>query len=160
MTTCDVLIRKQKLETLLEHIVGPSLSFFFYNLQISLFLSPLSCLSLLLFLFYRKSRPLSVHRLSPFHQRVVHDSFKSASPRGPGIDSRLTISRRLLLPWRPSCNRHWSHYITSHFSALRLHTYIQPCAHIPNLNPSWSPITIYLAMFWHTATSHCQEMFI
>lgn len=100
-----VLIKRQKLKVLLDaRVVNPGsltlspsyLSSFLSHVRRIFFPSTLRTLSPNLVLF--------VLHLSLFRQRVVHDSFESASPRGPGIDSRL--SRRLLLPWRPSCNRH------------------------------------------------------
>lgn len=45
---------------------------------------------------------------------------RERKPAKSWIDSRL--SRRLLLLWRPSCDRHRSHYITSHFTESSLHT--------------------------------------
>lgn len=117
---------------------------------------PLRWLSLFLFLFLSLLN-LVLFFPSPFCRRVVHDSFESASPRGPGIDSRL--SRRLLLPWRPSCNQHWFHYITSHFIASCLHTYVQPCAHILGLYRLGSRWAFPLRCSYEP-THYCREILV
>lgn len=122
-----VLIKRQKLKALLgvvnrDPLFCPS-SFPFFSFA-DLFPSILFVLSPNLVLF--------VLHLSLFCQRDVHDSFESASPWGPGIDSRLSRGGSSYHDGHLATSK--SHYITSHFTASKLHTYIQPYARI--LGPS------------------------
>lgn len=71
-----------------------------------------------------KETPFFLPPPSPLFFFFAHETrsrlVRERKPAKSWIDSRL--SRRLLLLWRPSCDRHRSHYITSHFTESSLHT--------------------------------------